>query len=177
MKKILVLPAVFLLAGCLNVNDFLIQRTLKPETAKEYRVKGTFVYFTSDIDAESTVNGIVVMFRNAPDFYALVNGGIEGFALDLPTNCTGISRIGLRYSDFGSQKEYWINDSYGFTLQTNRINYLGRFVFQLPVAYDLKLGVRVSNVIEKDKPRFAEGYTNQTNLPFIHTELKKDTVR
>jgi hypothetical protein len=163
-----------LFTGCFNVNDILLTRTLRPETAREYRVKGTLVYFTTDIDEDSPVNGIIVMFRNAPDFSAQVNGGIEGFTLDLPTNCTGISRIGLRYSDFGSPKEYWILDSYGFALLTNRVNYLGRFVFQLPLAYDMKLDVQISNVFEKDKKRFDEIYTNQTNLGFTAVGMKKD---
>jgi hypothetical protein len=178
ISRTVITPALLvfflLVIGCGGFNDLMVRRTLRPETAKEYQVKGTLLYFTTDIDEESTVNGIIVMFRNAPDFYAPVNGGFEGYALDVPTNCTGISRIGLRYSDLGSAKEYWLLDSYSFTVGTNRVNYLGRFVFQLPLAYDMKLGMRVSNVTAKDKARFAESYTNQTNLKFTFVDIKND---
>lgn len=177
--KILLLTAslLALFSACGNWNEILIQRVLRPEEAKEYNVKGTLFYLTVHTDPESSVNGLVVMFRGAPDLSIPVNGGIEGWALDLPTNCTGISRVGLRYSDYGVTKQYWFRDSYGFTARTNGVNYLGRFVIENLQTYDTSFSLRISNVVQKDRARFAKSYAAQTNRPFVFIEPKKETNR
>lgn len=178
LLTLLVSASLFtLFTGCVNWNDMMLQRALRPEDAKEYNIKGTLFYFTVTTDLDGPVNGLMIMFRGAPDLSIPLNGGIEGFTVDIPTNCSGISRIGVRYSDFGSTKHYWFKDTFSFVPATNRVNYLGRLVIENLMTYDKSFSLRVSNVIQKDRARFAEGYTNQTNCAFTFIELKKETNR
>lgn len=169
---------LFIFSSCGNWNDIMLLRALKPEEAREYDVKGSLYYFTVYSDPDGPINGLVVMFRGAPDLAIPLNGGIEGFTLDLSTNCTGISRIGVRYSDYGVTKQYWFRESYTFAARTNSVNYLGRFMLDNLRTYDTSFSLKISNVLQKDRVRFAESYASQTNnRPFFSVELKKDTNR
>lgn len=166
--------AMLFLGGC-DFNDLMMTRPLKADDAAEYAVKGSFLYFTTDTEKSGPVSGLVLMFRDAPDLSIPLSGGIESFMLDMPTNCTGISRIAARYSELGTTKEYWFLESYAFSLATNRMNYLGRFKFTVRAEVNRTLiDMQISNVIEKDRPRFALAFTNQTNLDFVFIEKKKE---
>ncbi len=174
-----VLLVLFSLLSCgVNWSDMALAGVLRPEDAKEFDPKGGLFYFTVNSAPDSGINGFVIMFRDAPDLSVPLNNGIEGFALDVPTNCTGISRIGLRYSVFGDTRQYWFRDSeYTFSVRTNAVNYLGRFLLVNLMTYEPGFSLRVSNVLQKDRARFAEGYASQTNRPFVPVDLKKDPVR
>ena len=168
-----------LLSSCINWGDMSLQHAVKPEDAKEYEPGGALFYFSVYTDPNSTVNGLVIMFRNAPDLSVPVNGGIEGFTLDIPTNCGGISRIGVNYSGYGGTKQFWLRDSaYRFAFSTSNVNYFGRFVLENNMTYDPSFSFRISNVIQKDRVRFSENYSGLTNnRKFAFVELVKDTNR
>lgn len=167
------------LSSCINWSDLSLQRAVKPEDAKEYEPRGALFYFSVYTDPESSVNGLVIMFRNAPDLSIPVNGGIEGFTLDIPTNCGGISRIGLNYSGYGGTKQFWFRDSaYRFAFSASNVNYFGRFVLENNMTYDPSFSFRISNVIQKDRTRFSENFAGLTNnRKFTFVELVKETNR
>ncbi len=163
--------AVLTLASCVNWNDMAIRRPLRPEDTREYSAQGAFVYLTVETVKDGPVNGLVIMFRDGPDLAFPVSGGIEGFLIDQDPAVTGISRIAVRHNSGGTTKEMWFLDTYSLTLESNRVNYLGRLaVDEIPGQRDLRL----TNAMEKDRERFRKSFPELTNYDFVLTEPKKD---
>ena len=95
--------------------------------------------------------------------------------LDVPVACTGLGRIGVIIQN--SAYNDWFDIGSKFKLDTNKVNYLGRFIFEQDLNQSMWDKVTITNTMDHDKKWFAEYYPNLTNYEFINVPVSNGIFR
>ncbi len=180
MLKNRVLPGAMLIALSLFLSgcflNFGMQFNLKPDDLRHYKIKGALVYgcveTLKDMPSGSTV---MLMFKNAPDFNVYIHNPQEYFLIDVPLKCKGIARIGLRYDNQGTMQENWYYNDILFTVQSNKINYLGSIIItNVDITQNRldKIEFSLTNYMEEDKQDFYSNYTRLAGYEFYPVDIK-----
>ena len=165
-----VLVSLFFLSGCME--DLGIVRNIKPDQIKHYDLQGTFVYGAVKTKPTTSIERVMIYFKNGPDINLQLNNSYEPFLLDMPFTTQGISRFGFVYTDSDGEKKQWIEKEIPFTIVSNKINYIGVFFFTEPDSF-APGKLTMTNYLEADKADCYSNYTQLTHYEFYPVELKK----
>jgi len=161
---------VYLLSGCTVMG---MQANLKPENLKHYKLKGAYMYGSVELPSTIGFTSVMIMFNNAPSLNINTHKDIEYFLIDVPFKCKGIVRIGVRYDDVGTIKEIWYNKPISFSVESNKINYLGNIVLtNIDNTQFMMDKIYITNYQDEDKDDFYSNYTSLTKYEFYKIESK-----
>jgi hypothetical protein len=155
-----------LFSGCLESPFFLKQ--IKKEEARRYKTKGTMVFGSINVENYRDVQGIMLMFKNASDASIIAQKEKTYFLLDVPEKCEGLARIGIRLRSAGADE--WINGPFSFTLESNKINYIGQIVLLQATMLHADR-IYFTNLLDEDKEAFLDEYEDLTNYEFVPTSI------
>jgi len=162
--SLVVLLLAFLFYGC----DVLgIGKVVQPEEMKHYKPEGALVAFTVDITKHPRITTVRFMFSRSSSVSVFPSKYKNYYLADMPLSCKGINRIGL--SGGVHFPDIWFDNYVSpFSLESNKVNYLGRFIFEADKDPDRMLDkMIVSNCIDEDKVWFLEYYPSLSNTEFI----------
>ena len=174
-KLILSAASIIVIAAILSSCAVLgMQTNLKPENLKRYKVKGAYVYGSVELPPAVLTEQVMIMFTDAPSLNMNVHKDTEYFLIDVPLKCKGITRIGVRYDDQNVIKEIWYNKGTSFTIESNKINYLGSFVLtNIDGSQWFWDKLIVTNYFEEDRDDFYTNYSALTKYEFYQVEISK----
>jgi hypothetical protein len=164
----------------MNLSVLGMGRTVKPEEYKHYDFKGAMVALCIDREYYQLVTTMMLMFRDTSSFTIFLDNEKNYLILDVPYGCTGISRTGMLTGP--QELPEWFYNISQFKLESNKINYLGRFsFFQDEYLNPVNDTLAVSNAFEKDREWFLEYYPPISNkewaiVPVRYGKFKPDSI-
>jgi hypothetical protein len=169
---VLILTGV-LLYGCINFDTFAIGRVVKPEELKHYEPQGALVAVTINSTYFQLATYFMLMFKDTASFSMYGPRENNYFILDVPFKCNGLSRVGMIFDT--QLPEEWFLTSSSFRLESNKVNYLGRFAFKQDLVNPYRDLLIVTNTLEKDRQWFLEYYPTLSNAEFISVPVTNGT--
>jgi hypothetical protein len=168
------IASLALLYGCMNLATLGIGRVIRPEDSKHFEVKGAIVAVHIDTYLFPQTITVMLMFADTASFSMYVPNDDNYILMDVPLNCTGISRTGVIWQ-VQTGPEFFDNTC-KFKLESNKVNYLGRYVLQqdLSTFWDK---MTVTNTLEHDKAAFIDIYPVLSNMDFVSVPVSNGLFR
>jgi len=163
-KLWLILVLTFAFYGCWNWDIISFGVVVKPEDMKHYKPSGTLVAISVDRTKFFKILQLRLMLDNAADITLFTPKDKNFFIADVPLKCKGLIRVGAELDTQSIGDWYYLE--FKFTLESNKVNYLGKFILE----EDKTIGwnrLYVTNTIEEDKELFLEYYPTLSNTEFV----------
>ena len=165
-KSAVIFTLLIVLYGCSSFDFLGIGKVVKPEEIKHYEPQGVLVAVTVDCSHFLLASYVQLQLYDTSSFSIYTPLENNYIILDVSYKCTGISRTGMIYDT--QLPEEWFDNSCRFRLESNKVNYLGRFAFvQNAMLITARDKMTVTNTLEKDIKWFLEYYPTLSNTEFI----------
>ncbi len=153
--------------GCDFINSLGSAKIVKPEEMRHYKPDNTLVVFSVNRTRMPFLSTVMLMLVSAPTISVFPSQDKSFFIADIPCTCKGINRVGVIIDP--QTPEDWFDDyTCGFTLESNKLNYLGQFIFILDPDTDKQRDkMIVTNCLADDKEWFLEYYPSLSNKEFV----------
>ncbi len=169
-RSIFVLMAfTSLFSGCMNIATLGIGKVVRPEESKHYEPRGALVVLSIDREKYSSATTFMLMFSDTSSFSMYIPNDVNYILLDVPFGCTGIGRTGVVFET--QVPSEWFDPVCKFKLESNKINYLGRFVLEQDNTQASWDTMYITNTLAHDKLEILDLFPSLSNMEFINVSV------
>ncbi len=170
---VLILSGI-LLYGCTS-GALMMGKIVKPEESKHYEPRGVLVALAIDREQYVLATTMMVMMKGTASFTIFTPDDRNYIILDVPYECKGIARTGVIIDP--QLPMDWFYNTCDFKLETNKINYIGRFILIKDISDLTWDKMIVTNALASDKNWFLEYYPAFSNIEFVSVPVTNGLFR